>query len=195
MNRALLILLGAATLAACGNGTTSTPGTAVPTSEPESITRATIAAPELQPPSQRSRPDYALVVYDPCTYIDDQTIIDAGYDPGTRERFDADTLVTQYGCVFDAQRRDLVVASLNGSFDNDRAARAEYSTPLPPINGRDAFLSNDPLDRFACEVTMRTRAGLVVVSTTVKVQYDTDEPCAGIVETATLIEKTIGEEN
>lgn len=171
--------------------------TAASTSQPA---RPTLTDPKLQPPPQENghttegRPK---VVFDPCTWIDDETISQAGFDPASRHR--RKDLVAEYTfltCDFYSPLRTLQLNSGNVTFEEDQAKNSSWAKPVT-VNGREAMWGSDPALRGTCEVHIRTKAGFVIVSVLLTLQGRTQsaDPCERIIETASAIERSIGREN
>ncbi len=162
----------------------------------------TLAAPSLQPPSQHNqytdqgRPD---VVFDPCTWISDDVVRQAGFDPSSRKR--GNDTVAEYiflTCQFDSKLRELDVDSGNITWNQDQQKNGSWLQPTQ-INGRQAAFGQDPTSGLTteCEVHMRTKVGVAIVSVIL-----TDDgvmqglhPCDNIQNIASAIEPEIGKGN
>ncbi|WP_280398668.1 DUF3558 domain-containing protein [Nocardia carnea] len=168
-------------------------GTAVPA-------RATLTQPSLQPPAQdgrnvnKDRPD---VVFDPCTWISDETIREAGFDPATRERGD-DWLAewTFLVCGFESEEITLSVMSGNVTLEEETEKNGSWQRPIS-VNGREATIGREPDRGDSCTINMRTAAGVVFVDQLLRLEGRTRgiDPCTNIEKTAALIEREIGEGN
>lgn len=204
----LLLALTAAVSLGCTDSTESTPdantgsGPSVSPSEAESAP-PTLTAPKLQPPSQQNkytedsgRPE---VVFDPCTWISDEALVEAGFDPATRKR-GSDIVAEQtfLTCDADGHLRTLQVDSGNVSWEEDLQKNGARSEPLN-INGREALQVPDPdpeIDRM-CSIHVRTKAGFAIFSSvrTTEGHRAGLGLCDGVPEIATALEPEIGEDN
>ncbi|WP_459549969.1 DUF3558 domain-containing protein [Nocardia sp. X0981] len=162
--------------------------------------RPTLTESRLQPPPNHNQ--YATegrpeVVFDPCTWISDTAIREAGLDPATRRR--GDDVVAEYTfltCDFEGHLRDLQINSGNVTWEEDLQKNGVHSTPLT-VNGREALLVQDPQLHRVCSVHVRTEAGFVMFSST-RTFEGTEaglQRCDGVVEIATALEPEIGEGN
>ena len=174
------------------------PGQTTSSSTPSA--RPTLTNPKLQPPSQDNNYTASTgrpkVVFDPCTWISDDTARRAGFDPGSRVR--GDDLVAEYSfltCDFLSTSRTLQLNSGNATWEEDVAKVGSYSEPIT-VNGRQALLVRDPQVSRNCQIDLRTKAGFVQVDV-----YLTDRapqnlnPCDGITDIASTIEPEIGKDN
>lgn len=167
---------------------------------PSIPSRPTLTASNLQPPPQdgelvnKERPD---VVFDPCTWISDQTIQTAGYDPASRSR--GDDFLAEYTfliCHFKSPLRSLSVMSGNVSLEEERQKNGSWLQPTT-VNGRDALTGRDPEVQGACKIAMRTTSGVVFINILLNIEGRVQgaDPCEGIEQTAALIETETGEGN
>ncbi|MBF6209990.1 DUF3558 domain-containing protein [Nocardia puris] len=202
-NRRWAIPMLAVVLFAIGCSTegtpTSTPGQSTLPAE-TTAARPTLTDSKLQPPSQNNQYTQSSgrpkIVFDPCTWISDETILRAGFEPGSRKR--GKDLVAEYSffiCQFDALAKDLTVYSGNATWEENIAKVGSYSEPTN-INGREALLVRNPGMRRGCQVDVRTEVGFVqiAVDLTDRSPAGTD-PCAGITDIASTIEPEIGKDN
>ncbi|MBJ8346362.1 DUF3558 family protein [Antrihabitans sp. YC2-6] len=171
--------------------------TPAPAESPSSTAPSTLTVSELQPPEQENASKYSDVVFDPCTYVSDETIVRAGFDPASRERRDFVAEYTFFGCAFKSPTRELFLNSGNVAFDDQRRRYDDRGTAssLPPVNGRDAFLVVDPKDERTCITILRTTVGAVFVTSSLQDFHDAQAPCDGMSELVQIIEPTIGAEN
>lgn len=162
--------------------------------------RPTLTAPKLQPPSQDNQYTTSSgrpkVVFDPCTWISDETVQEIGFEPDSRRR--GDDLIAEYSfltCDFDSQLRDLMLNSGNATWDENLRKVGSYSDPIT-VNGREALLVTDPAVRRSCHIDLRTEVGFVqtVVYLTDHAPLDLD-PCEGMIDIASAIEREIGKDN
>lgn len=200
---AVAVALG---LSGCSKGT---PNIAEPASSTAQTTtspaRPTLTNPKFQPPSQdneytrsSSRPK---VVFDPCTWLSDEDVTAAGFSAQSRKR-GAD-VVAEYSflvCGFASDVMSLSVMSGNVTWDEDQQKNGAWLQPTT-VNGRQAAIGREPetvkTGVADCEVHLRTTVGVVFVSTLLKLggkAQDLD-PCASIMDTASIVEKSIGEGN
>lgn len=162
--------------------------------------RPTLTAPKLQPPPQQNeyttqgRPE---VVFDPCTWISDEAVVEAGLDPSTRRR--GDDLVAEYTfltCDFDGHLRELQINSGNVTWEENLQKNGAHSEPLT-VNGREALQVRDPHTPRRCSIHVRTKVGFVMFSSART--FEGSEAglglCDGVLEIATALEPEIGEEN
>ncbi|MFI5783739.1 DUF3558 domain-containing protein [Nocardia sp. NPDC051570] len=187
----------AVALAGCSTGSTPSPATTPTSAAATSAARPTLTAAALQPPSQdataATRGGRPKVTFDPCTWIPDDVIARAGYDPASRKR--GRDMLAEYTfltCNFKSPNRTLQVDSGNVTWSEDR--QKYTAATLLSINGRDALWTNDRTYPDMCEIHLRTTAGFVRVAAilTDKVSVTEVNPCDGLQDTATAIEPTIG---
>ncbi|MGY4101391.1 DUF3558 domain-containing protein [Nocardia sp. R16R-3T] len=206
-NSALALLVMTATLLAAGCTTKNDPTQPTANSDQASTSstgtqsaRPTLTDPKLQPPSQDNKytsiTGRPKIVFDPCTWVSDQAIQRAGFDPASRKR--GRDLVAEYSflvCSFSSQLRDLSLDSGNATWAEDLAKVGSYSQPIT-VNGREALLVRDPEVHRGCQVDLRTKVGFVQISAylTPRAPQDTD-PCDGITDIASTIEPEIGKDN
>ncbi|WP_433625754.1 DUF3558 domain-containing protein [Nocardia sp. CA-120079] len=195
---AIVLVMGVA--AACSS---NTPTSGPTKSSPETSTsttatpRPTLTGSRLQPPAQDNKyadPGRHAVVFDPCTWISDDDIQRAGFDPRTRKR--AHDVVAEYTfltCHFDSDRVLLSLESGNVSLDEVKKKYAGKTRPST-INGREALITNKSDD--TCSVDMQTKVGYFGVTFMPTGRgSEPIQPCDGIVEAATILEPSIGKEN
>nr|WP_167660010.1 DUF3558 domain-containing protein [Nocardia mangyaensis] len=193
-------------LVVTGCGTTTEPDT--PTSlTPSASTQAarpTLTDPKLQPPPQDNQYTQATarpkVVFDPCTWISDADIELTGFQPESRKR-GAD-LVAEYTfltCDFRTtdQTMSLGLDSGNITWEENLRKNGEWLEPTT-VNGRQAgFVNGEPGSENDCSVHLLTKVGVVFVRThSLSLgQRQNLDPCANIMEIASVVEKSIGKEN
>ncbi|MFG3519419.1 hypothetical protein C5E51_28170 [Nocardia nova] len=193
-----------ASVSACSSGTDSAPGsTDSPSPKVSELANTapspTLTAPSLQPPGQddgaAGRPK---VVFDPCTWISDETVAAAGFNPNSRKR--ANDLVAEYTaftCRFASELRSMDVDSTNISFEEDQQKNGGWLHPLAPVNGRDAAFGQDKSIPGSCETHLRTKAGSVFIRMllTLRGRGEAADPCADMTKIAAAIEASIGKGN
>ncbi len=199
-------ILVALAASACGSST----GTAGP--EPSAqggstttqAARPTLTDPKLQPPSQDNKYTQSTgrskVVFDPCTWISDADIAAVGFQPTSRKR--GSDLVAEYTfltCDFrnSGNTVSLGLDSGNITWDENLQKNGPWLQEVA-VNGRQAGLvRGDPGSENACKVHLRTEAGVVFVRTLVLSlgQRQNLDPCANIMDIASVVEKSIGKEN
>lgn len=199
----LVAMLAAVLLSACSTGSENTEtefpvGSSVTEETPS--TRPTLTAPNLQPPVQegqhvnKNRPD---VVFDPCTWINDATVQEAGFDPATRKRGE-DFLAewTFLSCHFESELVNLSVMSGNVTLEEETEKNGSWQRPTT-VNGREATIGRKPGRGDSCTVNIRTAAGVVFVDQRLNLEgrIQQTDPCAGVEKTAALVEPEIGEGN
>ncbi|MEV5651614.1 DUF3558 domain-containing protein [Nocardia sp. NPDC052254] len=160
----------------------------------------TLTNPGLQPPSQEgeSGSDRPKVVFDPCTWISDDTVTAAGFDPASRKRaHDQVTEFTSFTCRFQSDLRSLDVDSLNVSFEEDQAKNSSWLHKTATVNGREAAYGQDPAIPGSCEVHLRTKSGTVFINTllTLNGRGESADPCENINSIAAAVESSIGKDN
>lgn len=192
----------AATACSSDEDTNSVPAESTPSTE-QAVTQnrsphPTLTDSDLQPPSQDDSDGRAKVVFDPCTWISDEAISGAGFDPATRKRaHDQVTEYTTFTCRFKSDLRSLDVDSLNISFEEDQQKNGNWLQPTAPVNGREAASGQDPAIPGSCEVHMRTKAGSVFIRTllTLNGRGESADPCENMVGIASAVESSIGKDN
>jgi len=179
---------------------TAADSASVAASEDAAPTRPTLTAPKLQPPEQEGRwvnEDRPDVAFDPCTWISDEAIGAAGFDPASRER--GEDFVAEWTfliCRFDSNS-DLIYLSVmsgNVSLDEEKQKNGSWQRPTT-VNGREATIGMEPNQKDSCTVNIRTEAGVVFVEQSASHKGLTQgvDPCMGIEKTAALIEPEIGD--
>ncbi|MBJ8346364.1 DUF3558 domain-containing protein [Antrihabitans sp. YC2-6] len=195
MNRKFItIAFAGAALCACGTGQSESSVKDASSQVNSTSVRVTLTAEELQPPKQDNDPRYEDVVYDPCTFVEDQAVINAGFDPSTRRRIDGAAEWTNLGCHFDSVDGGMLLISGNVKFEDQRERFADKRVSNELVNGRDAFIYREPGDPRTCSLDMRTKVGSALVAVTVDVGSNVN-PCDGLVRVAQIIEPSIGAEN
>lgn len=160
--------------------------------------RPTLTDPKLQPPSQKDNKYAAglpVVVFDPCTWISDQTIEKAGFDPASRQRIqDMVAEQTFLTCEFTSKTKDLRINSANVPWDQDLQKNAAWGPPIT-VSGRQAIWNRDTTLHGTCEIDLRTKAGFVQIATDLNQNATQASPCDGLLDIATAIEPEIGKDN
>lgn len=188
-------------LSACSGepGSADTPS-ASPSAAAGEGARPTLTAPKLQPPEQEGRwvnEGRPEVVFDPCTWISDDTARAAGFDPSTRER--GEDFIAEWTflvCGFESETITLSVMSGNVSLEQETEKNGSWQRPIM-VNGREATIGKEPERKDSCTVNIRTEAGVVFVDQLLKLEgrVQQTDPCMGIEETAAAVESEIGEGN
>ena len=176
---------------ACGSESTGDGGTAS-TVVPSSVDPPpTLTDKALQPPKQKNegRPD---VVFDACTYVSDDRIREAGFDPASRERDDYPGEYTFLDCVFNSDSRLITISSGNITMEEERARFAGMIENVD-VNGRESIIVRSPIDAVdECALNMRTDQGYVRISTLLKPSIvGKVDRCDRIVDIAKVIEPSI----
>ncbi|WP_084721662.1 DUF3558 domain-containing protein [Rhodococcus marinonascens] len=180
------LLVASSILTACGSSGDAPE--AVPVSD------TTSATPTTRVPRQVDQSDRPLVVFDPCLDIPDEALVEAGYDPQTKEE---DAVAADYHtfliCSFDTRQRQygLNVLSSNITFAEQQKKIRDYSTPIE-INGRRALLEVRRAELDTCTVSVEASYGILIVS---RVLFSTrsdyipayEDWCNGLEETASII--------
>lgn len=192
-------------VAGCSSGGQENPDPATPAgsavTSPATANRPTLTAPHLQPPSQDNKytksSSRSKVVVDPCTWVPDSAIQEAGFDPGSRRR--GSDVVAEYSfliCNF-KQGEDAVLALESGNVALDEV-RKKYPGDSEDliINGRPAVKSKKD-DSSGCSIDLQTNAGYfgITVRTHTSGRAKGMQSCDNILEIATMLEPSIGKEN
>lgn len=162
-------------------------------------TRPTLTDPKLQPPTRASTASRPEVVFDPCTWISDDTVRKAGFDPHSRKRgHDQIAEISFLTCSFDSASDkinfdSLLVNSGNASWDENLAKVRNYSEPVT-INGREAMWVRDPQVKSMCQIDLRTKVGFVQVAVATN-DPQGERPCGNLLNIASYIEAEIGKDN
>ncbi|MFE3543731.1 DUF3558 domain-containing protein [Nocardia sp. NPDC059177] len=202
------LLTGVILLASCG---TATDEPASPTSEPTAPsattttqTRPTLTNPKIQPPSQDNQYTRSSgrqhVVYDPCTWLSDDDVESMHFDPASRKR--GEDLVAEYtflSCNFrnSDQTMSMGVNSGNISWDENLQKNGTWLEETT-INGRRAGTGRGESNSATkCEAHLETEVGVVLiwVRVTSLGERQNIDPCADILEVASVVERSIGEGN
>ncbi|MBO0852857.1 MAG: DUF3558 domain-containing protein [Nocardia sp.] len=161
----------------------------------------TLTASELQPPSQDNQytkdSGRPKVAFDPCTWIPDSTIQQAGFDPRTRKRGeDQIAEITFLICHFDTPGKTLTVISGNATWDEDLQKNGRWSEPVT-INGRRGMQVKDPALMGDCDIHLPTKAGFLDIGVGLTSDGKTQDlnPCDGLDAVAAAIEPSIGKGN
>lgn len=186
------------TAACTGGGTSENNPSVQPTPvSSSSVSRPTLTGSKLQPPTQSAESGRPNVVFDPCTWISDQTISKVGYDAASRHRIkDVVAENTFFTCGFSSPLRTLRINSGNATWAEDLQKNMGRTEPLT-VNGREALWVHDPDFPESCEIDLRTKAGFVQVISdlTDETNPSRTPPCDGLLETASAVETEIGKEN
>ncbi|MFX0580414.1 DUF3558 domain-containing protein [Nocardia nepalensis] len=200
---AMLAIAVAVLAASCSSNGNSTPADSSQTSTSSAGTqsaRPTLTNPKLQPPSQDNQYTASTgrpkIVFDPCTWISDETIQKAGFDPASRGR--GRDLIAEYSflvCHFSSQLRDLSLLSGNATWQENLAKVGAFSESTS-VNGREALLVRDPEVHRGCQVDVRTKVGFVQMAVDLTDRApQTLNACDGITDIASTIEPEIGKDN
>jgi hypothetical protein len=172
----------------------------VSSSPKSSPSRPILTAPRLQPPAQPSKyttEGRLVVVFDPCTWISDEAVANAGLDPASRRR-GRDFLAefTFLTCDFDGLYFDLQIDSGNVTWQDDLRKNGPNSESLT-INGREAMWVRDPHLVKTCDIHVRTRVGFVIFSSSRTFEGSEAglQRCDGVLHIAQALEPSIGAEN
>ncbi|WP_074965389.1 DUF3558 domain-containing protein [Nocardia asteroides] len=202
-------LLVALTASACNSSTEpdkNEPSSAGNT-ESSAMTQAarpTLTDAKLQPPQQDNKYTQTTgrpkVVFDPCTWISDADIESVGFRPGSRKR--GDDLIAEYTfltCDFRTpdSAMSLGLDSGNITWEEDLQKNGRVLEPTT-VNGRQAgLIRGEQGDESLCRVHLRTKVGVVFVRThSLGLGRSQNlDPCANIMEIASVVEKSIGKEN
>ncbi|GAA5064865.1 hypothetical protein GCM10023318_51240 [Nocardia callitridis] len=132
------------------------------------------------------------MVFDACTWISDHDVQEAGFDPATRKRGkDRVAEYTYLTCDFDSDRGvRLAIESSNISLEE---VEKKYSgkTERISVNGREALFTRK--SDSTCSVDIQTRAGYFGI--TLNRGPETVDSCDNIVDTAAILEPSVGKEN
>ncbi|MEV6214860.1 DUF3558 domain-containing protein [Nocardia sp. NPDC051833] len=207
------MIAGCVLVALAASACSSSSGTAVPeTSVPSGSSgapasqsaRPTLTDAKLQPPSQDNKYTQSTgrqkVVFDPCTWIGAADIESVGLRSESRRR--GPDLVAEYTyltCIFrnPDNTMSLNVDSGNISWDENLRKNGAWLQSTT-VNGRQAGLvRGQPGGEDACQVHMQSKVGVVIVGNLVLSlgKAQNLDPCANIMEIASVVEKSIGKEN
>ncbi|MFQ6397091.1 DUF3558 domain-containing protein [Nocardia sp. KC 131] len=160
----------------------------------------TLTAPDLQPPKQQNqnRPD---VAFDPCTWIDDDTISHLGYDPRSRKRStDIHAEYTFLGCAFKSPDKAYTLGILSGNrtLDEGRAKFTNDSAQIQDttIDGHAALIVRPQMPSTGCTVLLQTKVGYIGFDRIIFADHLTGpapERCSGIVDLVRGIIPRIGD--
>lgn len=206
--RRLLCGIGAAlmmvTVSACSGESepadTAADSPSAAVSEDAAPARPTLTAPKLQPPAQEGRwvnEDRPDVMFDPCTWISDDAIATAGFDPASRKRGeDSVAEWTFLICHFESEVMNLSVMSGNVSLEEETQKNGSWQQPTT-VNGREATIGKEPEQGISCKVNIPTDEGVVFVNQLLKIQGRAQgvDPCMGIENAAAAIEPEIRKGN
>ncbi|MGW6423297.1 DUF3558 domain-containing protein [Nocardia sp. NPDC055053] len=202
-------VLLASTVTACGASTvpgapTSSGAGALTESATTQAARPTLTDSKLQPPSQDNKHTQSTgrpkVVFDPCTWIGAADIESVGFQSASRKR--GPDLVAEYTfltCTFrnPDNTMSLGLDSGNITWDENLKKNGSWLEPAT-VNGRRAgFGKGEPGSDNECHVQMETKVGVVLLWTGILssgLRQNLD-PCANIMEIASVVEKSIGKEN
>lgn len=202
---AAMVLAAVASLSGCtdNNGSSASSDSTTQPSPSSVAARPTLTNSKLQPPSQHdvhSASERPAVVFDPCTWISDDTVRKSGFDPSTRKRgHDQIAEITFLTCNFDSDSGSsinfdsLLVNSGNATWDEDLAKVRDYSEPVR-INGRDSMWVRDPRVQSMCQIDLRTKVGFVQVAISSN-DPQSARPCENLLSVASNIETEIGKDN
>ncbi|MGW6725384.1 DUF3558 domain-containing protein [Nocardia sp. NPDC055029] len=202
-------VLVALVASACGSST----GSGVPDSSVQGTpagststqaARPTLTDPKLQPPPQDNKYTQSTgrqhVVFDPCTWVSDADVESVGFRSGSRKR-GADLVAEYTFLTCDFRTPDSAMAlgldSGNITWEENLQKNGPWLEPTT-VNGRQAGLvRGEPGGENECKVHLRTQVGVVFVRTySLSLgQRQNLDPCANIMEIASVVEKSIGREN
>ncbi|MFJ2833951.1 MULTISPECIES: DUF3558 domain-containing protein [Nocardia] len=197
----------AASACSSSTGSTDVDASVSETSAASTATQAarpTLTDPRLQPPAQDTKYTQSTgrpkVVFDPCTWITDADIESVGFRPGSRKR--GSDLVAEYTfltCDFRTpdSAMSLGLDSGNITWEEDLQKNGYVLEPTT-VNGRQAgLLRGEKGDDSLCRVHLRTNVGVVIVRThSLGLGRSQNlDPCANIMDIASVVEKSIGKEN
>ncbi|RVW03727.1 DUF3558 domain-containing protein [Rhodococcus spongiicola] len=176
-------------LTACGS-----PATAP---EVASASEPVSPSPTVRVPRHVDQSDRPWVTFDPCLDIPDEALVEAGYDPQSK---DEDVVAADYHtfliCGFDTPERQYGLSLLSGNitFAEQQEKSKDYATPIM-LNGRRALL--EVPSSLNCAVSIETSYGILGVSRvffrTRSDQNTEEERCIGIEETASIIARYLPE--
>jgi hypothetical protein len=200
-----ILVATALTLAACSSsqhGTATSSSSPTVTTESKSVGNPpfpTLTAPSLQPPAQhnQNRPD---VAFDPCTWIDDATMVRLGYSPATRKRStDINAEYTFLTCEFQYPNKayGLGILSGNRTMDEGRAKEIAEGAQVQDttVGGRAAMIVRGS-DPDTCDVLLQSKAGYIDFSRTIfsfRLDGPTPERCSGMTDLVQAIIPRIGD--
>ncbi|MFD6895140.1 DUF3558 domain-containing protein [Rhodococcus sp. NPDC060086] len=177
------------------SGCTTTSDTTPVAAEEPAPTTPTTRPPRLT--DESGRPD---ITFDPCLDIPDDVLVDAGYDPRTKDI--ADYLMEQYTfmvCTYRAPVKvpgvirsyGLNILSGNVSIDEELAKVGDVASETT-VNGRRALLEYDPKPDNSCAITLQTDFGIIIFDRLYHADHTRtltfDERCGGLADTVALFE-------
>lgn len=103
--------------------------------------------------------------FDPCTDIDDSTIIRIGLDPATKKPSDAAIAFKYPGCTFlNTNKSVSIMVGLGRTFEEQKDRFSE-TAEFMSINGRESLISPpDKDDKTACSTALRLKDGVLFIS-------------------------------
>ena len=188
----------AASISGCSQNPDHSSSGATASEVDASLSRPTLTASKLQPPAQhnqyttKGRPE---IVFDPCTWISDDTVRKSGFDPGSRKR--GKDVIAEYSfltCDFSSDTKYLMLNSGNATWEEDLQKVGGYSEPAT-INGRPALIVRDPALPETCQIDLKTKAGFVQITVDPIYSTSNSSDCSNLPNIASNIEKEIGKDN
>ena len=153
----------------------------------------TLTEPAIQPPRQKNQ-NHPDVVYDPCTYLGDQTVRQIGADPATRHRSDFVAEYTLLGCEYESKDGTVTISSSNIAMAEERARYKAASRDVD-VNGRSSVIIHLPSDGpDTCALSMPTKEGFLNISSFLSIDAlrRNVNPCDDLMRIAQIVEPTIG---
>ncbi|WP_329414661.1 DUF3558 domain-containing protein [Nocardia vinacea] len=197
MNKSYTTVAAAAValvLGGCGDSAT----TNAPSSSAATTTRPSIAVSVPPVPSQYNQ-GRQRVEFDPCVAIDDETVLQTGFDPATRERNDFISDGYSFiGCKFDHKEdvrgqklavRSMAIWSTNITLDEFRGREGGGASEIK-VGNRVAitYRKSD-----TCYVAMQSPDGVLNLRTSTNAAFTAERPCDRISEVAEIIESVLGD--
>nr|WP_111731663.1 DUF3558 domain-containing protein [Rhodococcus coprophilus] len=188
--RALVSLAVVVTVSGCAPG-------AARTSESETVETPTSTTRTPRVVDDSGRPQ---ITFDPCLDIPDEVLVDAGYDPRSKEIADYPMGTYSFvGCRFKGtlhipgvlRRYGLNVLSGNVTLEEELAKDRHIATETT-VNGRRALLEVDSNNQNSCGIAVETEFGIVIFSRTYYPDHTrgvpTDLWCSGLEELVSSVE-------
>lgn len=170
------LVVSATTLVACAGNSTDQDASAMTSATASSTKPAefTVSVKVSVPPAP-VQTSAEQVRFDPCVSLGDELVVRARFDPGTRERYVAESVGTPFtkiGCQFwreslvDGEKYPTGVVSVTSSdltLEDIRKNPGHSIFGSEPIGGREAVLYRTPQNDGACSASIESPDGTFTV--------------------------------
>ncbi len=144
------------------------------------------------------------ITFDPCLDIPDGLLVDAGYDPRSKEK--ADYPMGSYsflGCRYEGtvripgvlRRYGLSILSGNVTIEEELLKDADIASEIE-IDGHRALLEVGPRNKNSCAIVLQTSFGITMLNRRYWPDHTRDVPqsewCVGLADLATKIAPLVG---